>query len=425
MSDNLDPRPFDYGWYETDERARTACRLTEDEIARFRDADQIGYRPALLPDPDNIVGANRYYNWPAAVNVGTSMVVLFNRRGLHYIKGMGGAPYVTDETKRRIHDADSGTRMVACSHDLGRTWSKPFDLFSLGRWNDSPVGMWGGSIGVHGDTVYVLIHEGLYRSTDRGASWEFVEAAPDWGDVPPSRVASLLCFDDEHGLILWTTSQHEGDRLPHYGRIIRAVYSPDFGKTWKYEEQAIPDSIPNENMSFCEFTPLQLDDGRMIFFNRNGRNGTTGPFAQVWSKTGWFPFNFDLTSAIGWTDTPGLILNPKTGRLEAQVSQRRGEGPGPDTMKLNLYSIDPEDVFQRNSTKWRYEGTLLAYDAKFGENRCDGINPLSNVVIGDWAYTFCWAGNGANVPLEEIESSIGGIFMVARSLDTPAVSRQP
>ena len=394
-------------WYDRDALARELCQLTPHEIAKFRSSALLDARPAVLPRPERVVDDNDTFCWPAAVTVNKTIVVLYNRRLYHFGRKAGSVAN---------RNASSGTRMVVCTHDGGGTWSRPFDLWSAGKWAKSPLGMWGGAIGLHEGKVYILLREGLYVSADEGRTWTFAVADPNFGDVPPSRVASLLCFDKSPGLILWTTEQFAGDRLPHYGRKLRAVYSPDFGRTWKWQEQAIPDDIPTDKMSFCELTPLRLHDGRTILFNRNRRNGTFGTFAQVWSATGWFPFRFALTNVYGWTDTPGIIYNPLTKRIEASVSHRKGKGDGPGGgMKVNLYSIDPDDVFVRNAAAWRYEGTLVRYKHVFGENNCDGINPMSNVVLDGRHHVFCWAGNAAGADGQ------AGIFQYTRSLDTPAV----
>jgi hypothetical protein len=293
-------------------------------------------------------------------------------------------------------------------------------------------GGWGGGLGVHGDTVYLALNEGLYRSKDRGANWALVCDAPDFGKLhegmesvstfapkdqktgkgPPPTPSPFwspgmrLTFDSAHGLTLWTTrgfkpAGRDPSRALDYGRYLCAWYSPDFGKTWHLEDQPLPETV-----SLGEVTPLAFREGELAFFLRTGGYGSY--HAQAYSATGWFPFEVAPTNVGGVEriDTPDLIFNPRTGRLEATVTFRSLTEP----MELRLFSIDP-DRLAAGDVDWRFEQTLLRFWGPFGaaEDKCDGMNPVGGVVdeAAGLHRLYIWAGDARNR---------AGIFEYARPL---------
>ena len=383
----------DYSWYHEDSLARELCKFTEEEFAKFTDSQLMDVSPVVLPYPESVVGINDYIDWPVATKVNDTIIILYDRRGCHF-----GCP---DQS-----DSASGIRMIIRSTDGGKTWSEPFDLMSVGRWSTTPFSGWGGGLGAKDGVAYAALNRGLYKSTDEGETWELVKD-PDFSRIPKDthNPGMRLTFHPDKGLVIWTTDDYS-DRDPEYGKILRAVYSPDYGQTWHYEDQPLPDGI-----SFSELTPLE-HNGKLIFFNRNGRNNTPQHYAQGWSETGWFPFQFALTNVYTESmDTPDVIHNPTTGRFEATASHRRGKGDGPQgQMKLNLYSMAPNDLFSGNAN-WRYEGTLVRYQAVIGIG-CDGFNPVGSVIHDNKQYIYVWGGDA---------NGKAGIFQYTRSLDTEAV----
>ncbi|MDA3924050.1 MAG: hypothetical protein PF904_05045 [Kiritimatiellae bacterium] len=116
-----------------------------------------------------------------------------------------------------------------------------------------------------------------------------------------------------------------------------ALYSPDFGQTWRTESQSLPDGL-----RLSEVTPLQFKN-KLAFFLRNGLKKTC--YGQGYSGTGWFPFSFGISNIgpVSLVDTPDIQYNPKTRRIEVAGPHRKGSGPGPEGgMKANLYSMTPE-----------------------------------------------------------------------------------
>ena len=152
----------------------------------------------------------------------------------------------------------------------------------------------------------------------------------------------------------------------------------------------------------------------MVFFNRSDHwFGGKKAYAQAFSKTGWFPFNFAFTNVEAqWVmDTPDLIFNPVTKRFEAIVDHRYGAGPGPKKkQKMNIYSMGEAELFS-GKTEWRYEGTLARYRNKFGP--VDGMNPVGSVILDGKQYIYVWGGDGKHK---------AGIFQYTRSLQTDKLS---
>lgn len=390
-------------WYHDDPLARELSQLTESEYQKFTDSELLAVCPVILPTSEHVCGANDYFMWPIVTMMEDTIVVLYQRTPCHWGEDLAKA------------DENGGIRMVVTSADGGMTWSPPVDVLESGRWPSSPFKGFGGGLGVFGGVVYAAVNQGVYGSRDKGLSWSLVSENPTFSDVPEVLWAPgmRLTFDATHGLTIWTTSGFSEDGAARkeqgaYGTHMEAVYSPDFGETWKHESQALPDGL-----RLSEVTPVHTH-GRMAFFLRNGLNDTR--FGQGYSRTGWFPFHFDLSNVgpVALVDTPDINYNPVTGRFEVAAPHRRGEGPGPvGRMKVNLYSMDPDDLAQ-GSTDWRYDGTLLCYRDIFGVS--DGFNVVGSVIDTrrGMKHFHVWGGDCTGK---------AGIFQYSVSLDTPAVTR--
>ncbi len=391
-------------WYTNNTLARELCQLDEREYRKFADTDLLDANPVVLPRPEYVVGANDYFMWPIATMVDETIVVLYQRTPCHW-----------GPDKEKSDDA-SGIRMVVRSSDGGRTWSRPVDILESGaRWTDSPFKGFGGGLGAHDGIVYAALNEGLYRSADRGATWSLASSDPVFDGVPSVLWAPgmRITFDDDHGLIVWTTSgfsedpEHRKTR-GEYGTHLVAVYSPDSGTTWRSESQRMP-----EGLRLSEVTPAGRDRS-IAFFLRNGLRDTY--FGQGFSRSGWFPFRMAVSNVgpVAVTDTPDLSYNPATERWEAAAPHRDGLGPGPQGgMKVNLYSID-EAALEAGSPQWRFEGTLIRYRGVFG--RSDGFNVVGSVIdrSRNLRNYHVWGGDCTGA---------AGIFQYSVSLDTHAVNR--
>ena len=414
-------------WFHTDDLARGLCQITEQEYGLLQSTDLIDLRPVVLPRPEYVVSGNDYFDWPIATQIDDTILVLFDRRHYHW----GG-----NSKKEPRADENSGIRMITTSLDGGRTWSAPLDVLAqAGRWPRSLFGGWGGGLGVHDGVVYLAVNEGVYCSADKGRTWALVVPEPDVSRMPEevrpvkdlaasesnysdkNRSGAIqtiapfwspgmrITFDAAHGLTVWTTRGfkpvgRDGKTNSDYGKYLCALYSPDFGTTWHLEEQKLPDGL-----YINEITPLQFD-GRMAFFFRNGIRGAC--YGQGYSATGWFPFQFAVTEVgpVDITDTPDLIFNPTTGRLEAAATFRH-HTPG-KPMELRLYSIAP-DALAAGSSDWRFDGVLVRYRERFGT--CDGMNPVGGIVDEKTGThrIYIWAGDAKNQ---------AGIFECRRTLET-------
>ena len=388
-------------WSRTDPLAWDLSQLTTCELEKFTASDLLDVRPVIVPHPESVVGANDYFMWPIAAKVNDTLVLLYARIPCHWGED-------TDKA-----DDKSGIRMVVTSSDGGKTWSPPVDVLEAGTWTESPFkGPCGGGIGEHDGIVYIALNQGVYRSADRGRSWELVSDNPAFEGIPNPvwSPGMRITFDTHHGMIVWTTTGYAKIRkeTADYGNRLSAVYSPDHGQTWHYQEQALPEGI-----GLSEVTPLQFE-GHLAFFLRNGLKNIC--YAQGYSETGWFPFTFAVSNVgpVGVVDSPDVAYNPRTQRLEAAVSDRKGSGPAPgDGTKVNLYSIAPSDLAV-GATDWRFEGTLIQYKALFGPS--DGFNPVGSVIDPEAGlqFLYVWGGDATGK---------AAVFQYTRSLNTPAVSQ--
>ncbi len=417
-------------WYESDPMARKLSQLSPEEIEILDGSGLLHHKPIILPKSEYIVSGNDYFDWPIATKVEDTIVVLFDRRHFH-----GGKPKDAEPQ----WDENSGIRMILTSSDGGRSWSDPLDVFEqAGMWETTIFDGWGGGLGAHNGVVYLALNEGIYHSHDKGKSWALITPEPDFSNIPgkvkPAKAdtssgvnpakettgtfwspSMRLTFDEAHGLTLWTTrdfkpsNRNKGEaeeRNANYGKYLCAIYSRDFGKSWEFEEQAIP-----EGVTLSEITPLQ-HDGKLVFFLRNGI--LRSYYAQAYSGSGWFPFDFAVTnvSSMNYMDTPDVIFNPVTQRYEAAVTNRTFRNSG-IPMEMQLWSISP-DEWAAGSATWRFEGVLLRYSKPFGMS--DGMNPVASIIDEQAGVQriYIWGGT-----VQE-ES---GIFQYSRSLDTPALSK--
>ena len=390
-------------WIADDMLAVELSQLSPREFAKFTDSELLDVHPVVIPVPQNIVGANDYYMCPWTTEVDGTLVVLYQRAPCHWGKDKGKS------------DKHSGIRMVVTSSDGGKTWSQPVDIIDQAgaKWEHTPFWGFGGGIGTYQGNVYVALNGGVYVSKDKGKNWKLVADQPSFASIPHTiwSPGGRITFDDEHGLIIWSTrgfSQDAKERYKGlYGTHLAAIYSPDFGKSWEYEEQELLDGL-----RASEVTSLRYE-GKIAFFLRNGFKNVR--YGQGYSETGWFPFRFALSNVRtkGIVDTPDINYNPVTRRLEIAVPYRAGDGPGPaGGMKVNLYSISRE-AFAHGETNWQFDGTLIRHRQRFGLS--DGFGVTGSVIDTkhNMRIFHVWAGDC---------TGMAGIFQYSVSLDTPTVS---
>ena len=117
-------------------------------------------------------------------------------------------------------------------------------------------------------------------------------------------------------------------------------------------------------------------------------------------------------------DTPDIIYNPVTRRIEAAVTNRGGGGKGRESDRtvctLNLWSIDPQ-VLLVGESDWRFDGTLLERLTIDTPKFHDGMHPAGGVVDQKRGlhHVFVWVG---------YYDGPAGIFRISRSLKTDELS---
>ena len=231
------------------------------EVSKFTDSGLLDVRPVVVPAPQNIVGANDYYMCPWTTEVDGTLVVLYRSRAL----SLGPGQEQVGQALGHSHGGD----LFRWRGRRGPNQSISSST-QVRNGNMRPSGASEAGIGSHQGCVYVALNEGLYVSRDKGKSWELVADQPSFGSVPHTIWApgGRLTFDEEHGLIIWSTRGFSRDveqrKKGQYGTHLVALYSPDFGKSWEYEEQALPDGL-----RLSEVTPLRFE-GKTAFFLRNG-----------------------------------------------------------------------------------------------------------------------------------------------------------
>lgn len=185
----------------------------------------------------------------------------------------------------------------------------------------------------------------VYLSDDRGVTWR--EQPGALVAMPANAVHSgpnMVCHP-EFGLVVpfgqVTTS---GSNQPNF-----LAASTDAGETW--EIRTWPNATTSRNVEPALAT---WGPGHMVIIGRD-YNGMTP------TSTG--------KNAREAHDTPDVIYNPVTGRIEVIQSSRWGNGaenplpadptdPAQCNNSLNIWSIDPVDLLNGGTT-WRFDGNLI------------------------------------------------------------------
>lgn len=159
--------------------------------------------------------------------------------------------YVTTQrrgsgTSANFREADNRTHVVV-SGDGGRSWSEPTDLTDLveAHLGEDWVRTGAGPVAVGPDgTAYVIVNGEdtffLFRSTDRGESWDLTEIGE--GSAGAGGV-SVFGLDAERGhlYLVWHERRGEGDFPPSHVYLFR---STDLGETWGEAVNLTADGAP-------------------------------------------------------------------------------------------------------------------------------------------------------------------------------------
>ncbi len=396
---------------------------------------------SLPPDPNAL---NNHFGWPVATRAGDTLIVAHRRIPGHW-KGL-----------ERTDDDHSYT-MVVRSTDGGKTWTEPFDLrqvmkradryrgghiplahrYKFARDQDSNLGykIHLNAIGtMSGGGVVLVSDHGVFRSDNRGKSWAHFSQAmrEDTTPGPVLYVGPRLLEHPTYGLVVtghsnvvtgeYKKGPHPPDTTGGTVRIADKIhfrYSKDGGRTWQEQEQALPSFVrPGEPVGL-------LHEGKLAIVARSydpssyDEKTDTSVYAQLWSETGWHPLkakhsNIRVTGRRGRQDTLDIDFNPVTKRIEAVVPARAGGGAGrphPGQMSVNLWSIDPGDLFS-GSPNWRFDCALFARTEPYG--RIDGLHPGGAVIDPERGvqHIFVYMGYPAGP---------AGVFRLTRTLETDAL----
>ncbi len=386
-----------YDWLD-EPLAEYLMHFSNAEKAKYREGDDLlRLWPAIWPVGDNVINGNDHYSGNVVARVGDTLLVWVITRRFHF----GG-----DEQKS---NPDTSRAAIVRSGDGGRTWS-PLRRIDHELGATEPIGTlgWGGFVCEYSGDAIVVCGRGVFRSPDEGETWETV----------PNNLAALSqvgtwnhepCVHPQKGLLILANPGN--DRIGLKNRII-VKYSTDL-EHWEEEAHDLPENmVPAEPTAVCH-------DGALVFATRNGPNGAGWPYAQMWSRNGWLPpehcgeTNITQSGATG--DNTALIHNPVTGRYECVAGNRGGGGPGHEAapcISVNLWSIAPDELFAGNA-QWRFEGTLLRREGKFGE--IDGHYPAGTCIDAEKGVQYVCV-------YMAVPSDKSAVFLIERTLDTPALS---
>ncbi len=416
--------------------------MSDEQLAKLEEGRKQGLLElapvSVPPDPEAL---NNHYGWPVGTQVGDTLIVVHRHIPGHW-KGL-----------ERTDDNHSYA-MVVRSTDGGKTWTKPFDLrqvmtredryrgghiplshrYKFAPDQDPTLGykIHLNAIGTASDGgVVVVTDHGVFRTDDQGETWKhFSKAMRE--DTTPGAVLYIgprLFEHPDYGLVvvghsnIVTEDYEKGDHPPDTtGGTVRIAdklhfrYSKDGGESWQEEEQSLPSFVrPGE--------PVPLyHDGKLVVVPRSydpaayDEATDTSVYAQLWSDSGWHPLEskhstIRVSGKRGRQDTLDIDYNPVTKRIEAAVPARAGgakEHPYPGQMSLNLWSIDPAELFG-GSANWRFECALFARKEPMGE--IDGLHPGGAVIDAERGvqHIFVYMGYPAGPT---------GVFRVTRTLET-------
>lgn len=222
------------------------------------------------------------------------------------------------------------------SDDRGETWDVVPVPFRMGG-NEDGRGL-GERLAVDPNNGNILYfgsrHDGLQRSTDRGASWARVEAFPHAGrglpgrDEPTNAGIAFVVFDPSATADNRSKFIYAGVADPGEHHLYRSV---DGGKSWS--------AVPGEPPAHLLPVQAEIDDDGVLYIaysNGIGPNGVTAGAV----------YKFDTRSGA-WTDiTPDKSANPPPGGYMGLSLDRRSPGT---LMVATMNRWQPGDTLWRST----------------------------------------------------------------------------
>ncbi len=380
-----------------------------------------------LPVGDKVVGYNWHFMAPIATMVDDTIIMSCSRDQSHdWAKG-----------ERQKDGKAANYDLISTSEDGGKSWSK---LTRLADYKKSAGSNTVGSMSAIGTVNGVAIQinqEGCYRSFDKGKNWEYLSGAftRDQLKNGPAVTLGPRIIETAYGLTTFQSNGRQNDEL-----WLR--FSNDNGLTWQQTFQNLPDSTRiHGEPSAVMYENNLIVLGRVWSAESFDPKERTYRYGQYWSTDGKLPVKSALTNikttdafaemipiagrikSVGfgpWSqDTPDIIYNPVSKRIEAVVTNRMGGGLGRESDRsvctLNLWSIDPEQLLSGSSV-WRFEGTLLERKITDTPKFHDGMHPAGGVVDikRGLHHIFVWIG---------YYDGPTGIYRISIPLDTQKVSK--
>ncbi len=367
----------------------------------------------------------RHLGWPVAAQMPDG------RAAMVFTKAGGHHDYDSVEDARTGH--------YALWSEDGARW-EPSDLLKaprLGK-NDGMHCVGWAPVPPSGKPRFIAIITGkpkrVYLSDDSGRTWR--ETANPFGDtleVAP-HCGPAMVNHPEFGLVAVFGQEKEGKDCRQRNFLARTL---DAGETWQvcaWENQ-------ERTARSVEPAAATFGDGHMLLvtreFHKTFGTGPDGSFRHTQHlyrhkkgaafETVAFDTRRTNITANGGADTnaldtPDLIFNPVSGRLELLQSHRWGPATAKDSSNkiiadkdlqrssLNLWSIAPEDLLN-GSAQWRFDGTLIERVGYSTKGNKDGLHPGGSLVDekNGVQRIFVYAG---------WRRSPSGIFCITRSLDT-------
>ena len=376
----------------------------------------VDWAPVILPTDKYAIGKNWFFGWPVAAQIENTIVVVFHRIPAH------GDNYGTDKYTSRA--------VVVRSTDHGQTWSDPFDLRDVVKQPTTSCKLgFGNAIGTTKSGNFITVTgQGVFRSNDRGETWEHLGEAFGAKQLsgPGSNGGPRIVEHAELGLVVPMHTDSDG-------RIKNELwirYSQDEGETWKEKKYDLPFWV-----KAVEPSALAVENGILILARSHGSYDAylrTWSYAQLWSPDGVSPYeptrtNILVADTMLWSqdggngpwaqDTPDVMINPLTRRIEAVTASRTGGGQGEEHLRthstLNMWSLDQKEL-QEGKADWLFEGTLARRNgtAVLRKMGVDGMHPGAATIDLKlrMQHIFVYMGFG---------SGPSGIFRISRSLRTP------